>query len=577
MENYLRANTLPPKGIEHKQAHIIGGGIGGLAAAAFLIDDAHMPAENITIYEAQNVTGGAMDATRSGPRFSNRGFRMLERRYECVFNLMEKIPSTQTPGLTVLDETYRANIEDPVFCHFRLMEKQGKLRPIAGAMMSPEDGQKLLELYLIPEEELDGMTIDQYFTNPGFWDSTFWICWAYSFGFRPNHSLVECKRYLLRFAMYVAAQPTGSMILHTQYNEYDSLIEPLHTWLKSKGVRFRMGTTVRDIVTEDQGKETLATALVYEDASGPGRIELTRDDLVFFTNGSQTQNSTAGDNNTAADFNRSTDDRGSWTVWEKIAARDPKFGRPATFISDIDQSCFYTFTAATTGYPALFEYFEAKFGQAPLIRHGMTTVVDSNWKFTFHPFGKKYYRGQPDDVDIVYAWCLFPFEPGNYIKKPMVECTGAEIFAEFLYHCGLEDEIDSILEHTEIATAALPYTDSVFVVRKNADRPKVIPDGCVNLAFMGQFVEVPDEIDFTIELSVRTAMMAVYGLTGLEKPMVPLYRPVYDTRVLADILKVSFQSDSLSLDMIDKLEDAAPASMTKLLDKALRRIPGPQW
>ena len=41
----MTASTrLPPEGIENKRAHIVGGGIAGLATAAFLVDDAHMPA-----------------------------------------------------------------------------------------------------------------------------------------------------------------------------------------------------------------------------------------------------------------------------------------------------------------------------------------------------------------------------------------------------------------------------------------------------------------------------------------------------------------------------------------------------
>ena len=62
MRNYDRINALPPKGIEDMSAHIIGGGIAGLAAAAFLVTDAHMPPGNVTVYETLSVLGGSMDA-----------------------------------------------------------------------------------------------------------------------------------------------------------------------------------------------------------------------------------------------------------------------------------------------------------------------------------------------------------------------------------------------------------------------------------------------------------------------------------------------------------------------------------
>ena len=119
--------------------------------------------------------------------------------------------------------------------------------------------------------------------------------------------MIECRRYLARFAMYVGKPLLElSMIVHTQYNEYDSIIEPIEKWLKEKGMRFQMETRVRDIETENKGKETFATALVYDGASGHQRVSLTPDDLVFFTNGSMVLNNTYGDNDTVATYNRDT-------------------------------------------------------------------------------------------------------------------------------------------------------------------------------------------------------------------------------------------------------------------------------
>ena len=138
----------------------------------------------------------------------------------------------------------------------------------------------------------------------------------------------------------------------------------------------------------------------------------------------------------------------------------------------------------------------------------------------------------------------------------MSECTGAEMFAEALYHCGLKGKIAAILEHAKVHTAALPYITSQFMPRKISDRPKVIPDGCVNLAFLGQYVELPEDVMFTVETSVRTAMMAVWGLTGLEKPMVPMPQPYYDVRVLADNVKMMTGTD-LTTDTLSTLANRA--------------------
>ena len=56
---------------------------------------------------------------------------------------------------------------------------------------------------------------------------------------------------------------------------------------------------------------------------------------------------------------------------------------------------------------------------------------------------------------------------GAYIKKPMRECTGAEMFAELMYHCGLEKaQVDRILAHSTVSTAMMPVNTLQFMPRK---------------------------------------------------------------------------------------------------------------
>ena len=69
--------------------------------------------------------------------YKNRGSRMFERHYECLYYLCGKIPSTQTPGRTVLDETHRANVENPTRSGLRLMERQGERHATDGPLDVP--------------------------------------------------------------------------------------------------------------------------------------------------------------------------------------------------------------------------------------------------------------------------------------------------------------------------------------------------------------------------------------------------------------------------------------------------------
>ncbi|HUL51739.1 MAG TPA: oleate hydratase [Verrucomicrobiae bacterium] len=578
MRNYDRANVQPPKDIERKRAHIVGGGIAGFATAAFLIDDAHMPAENITIYEAEQVHGGCLDAHRFEKGYRNRGSRMWERRYECTYYLLGKIPSIDNPALTLHDETFQANMDHPFHARMHLMHNRGQKYLPTGPLMSKEDGEKMINLLLSTEQALEGLTVEQWF-GPGFFKSDFWFYWAYIFALAPHHSAIECRRYLRRFAMYLGESMIElTMLIHTKYNEYDSVIHPMEVWLEKKGVHFQKGTAVRDIETENKGKETLATALVYDDASGRRqRKPLTRDDLVFFTNGSMVTKTTWGDNDTVVAYDRDTKDLGLFDVWKKLAARDPKFGRPEPFISDIEGSGFYTWTATIKGDRTFIDYWSAKTGvKQPLLTNAFSTAKDANWVPTSFVYGTDYYRGQPADVNICHGYLLWTDRPGNFIKKTVRECTGKEIFTEILYHFGLnEDQIKKTIEHSYVSVAAMPYITSQFMPRRVADRPEVIPEGCVNLAFIGQYVETPGDVSFTVESSVRTAMMAVWGLTGLQKPQIPMYEPLLDVRVIARALAMAAGRNELTMDILDNVKGTTGETTAKLLNAALKKIPEP--
>jgi oleate hydratase len=70
-------------------------------------------------------------------------------------------------------------------------------------------------------------------------------------------------------------------------------------------------------------------------------------------------------------------------------------------------------------------------------------------------------------------------------------------------------------------------------------------------------------------------MMAVWGLTGLKKPMIPMYEPLFDVRVIAKSLKLATGSDALSLEIVDKIRSSTGGSTARLLDGALSHIPDP--
>jgi oleate hydratase len=63
----------------------------------------------------------------------------------------------------------------------------------------------------------------------------------------------------------------------------------------------------------------------------------------------------------------------------------------------------------------------------------------------------------------------------------------------------------------------MPYITSMFMPRQPGDRPMPVPRNSRNLAFISQFVEIQDDVVFTVEYSVRAAQMAVYQLLGIKR------------------------------------------------------------
>lgn len=123
----------------------------------------------------------------------------------------------------------------------------------------------------------------------------------------------------------------------------------------------------------------------------------------------------------------------------------------------------------------------------------------------------------------------------------MCDCLGEEIMQELIGHLHFEEHKDEIMATANCIPCMMPYITSQFMPRLNSDRPKVVPEGSTNLAFIGQFCEIPDDVVFTEEYSVRAARIAVYTLLGIERPIEPINQYQYDVRTLFSSFVTSFR------------------------------------
>jgi len=549
MQMYERINTVAQKDIEKKHAYLVGGGIASLSAAAFLIRDGHMPAKNIHIFEESQVFGGSMDGG-GNPKdgYLARGGRELESYMECMWDLYSFIPSLNDPTRTVLDEFRELNVAEPIKSHCRIIEKCGQKADFSSLGLGLEDVMSLNKLVLTNDDTIGKMTIEEWF-KPTFFETNFWYFWRTMFAFENWHSVLEVKRYMVRFMHLISGMNQLDGILHSEYNQYDSLVLPLLTWLRDKGVNLELGAQVTNLEIKVTADEKTVEVIHLRRNGKAETIKTKVNDLVFVTNGSMTENSTLGNMNQPAILNRDQKERGCWSLWENIAKQSPSFGHPEVFAGDIDKSKWLSFTITFTDDTTIFDYILKLTGDQPGMG-GLVTIKDSNWLLSWVTQKQPHFINQPKNVQVMWAYGLFPDNVGDYVKKKMSDCTGAELFTELLYHMGLEKQIPEILKHANVIPCMMPYITSQFMPRIKGDRPEVIPAGSTNLAFLGQFAEIPNDCVFTVEYSVRSAMMAVYTLLKLDKKVIPVHACQYDLRVLMNAAKTLLGNRELSIDKI---------------------------
>ena len=531
------ARPRKPAGVETKKAWFVGSGLASLAGAAFLIRDGQMAGDRITILEELRLPGGALDGIKEPEKgFVIRGGREMEDHFECLWDLFRSIPSPEIEGASVLDEFYWLNKSDPNVSLQRSTQMQGQDVPDKALLTLNDTAQKdLLGIFLSTREEMQNKRINEVFSKD-FLASNFWLYWRTMFAFEEWHSALEMKLYLHRFIHHIHGLADFSTLKFTRYNQYESLVLPLVKWLHKHGVGFRYGVQVTDVDFDLRPGRKQATRIHWVAEGSAGGIDLGADDLVFITIGSLTENSDNGDHHTPAKLNEGP--APAWDLWRRIAAKDPAFGRPDVFGAHIPQTKWESATITTLD-ERIPRYIRKIVKRDPfsgkVVSGGIVTVKDSSWLCSWTINRQPHFKQQPKDQLVCWFYSLFVDRAGDFVKKPMQNCTGEEITQEWLYHLG----VPAAQIHELAATGAktvpvmMPYVTAFFMPRQAGDRPAVVPEGAVNFAFIGQFAETRErDCIFTTEYSVRTSMEAAYSLLNVERGVPEVFNSTYDIRTL---------------------------------------------
>jgi len=150
---------------------------------------------------------------------------------------------------------------------------------------------------------------------------------------------------------------------------------------------------------------------------------------------------------------------------------------------------------------------------------GLVTFKDSNWLMSIVLAHQPHFANQPAHVQVFWGYGLFPDRVGNFVAKPMADCTGAELLQELCGHLRFDP---NTVATANCIPCRMPFITSMFMPRSPGDRPLPVPEGTRNFAFISQFVEIPLDTVFTVEFSVRAAQLAVYQLLGISKAIPPV-------------------------------------------------------
>jgi len=536
---YVRNKPLATDGIEERKAYVIGSGIAGLAAAFYLIRDGRMPAENITIIESLDIEGGSLDgAGNAQDGYIVRGGREMNWNYDNFWDMFQDVPALELPeGYSVLDEYRLVNDADPNYSKARLMHRQGQIRDFSTLGLTKPQQWETFKLLMMRKEDLDDVTIEDYFSE-GFLQSNFWFFWRSMFAFENWHSALEMKLYMHRFLDALDGLNDMSALVFPKYNQFDSFVKPLIRMLREQGVKVRFNTRVHDLdMIEEDGKRTVAAIRCRTDGK-EDVIPVDPRDLVFALTGSMTEGTVYGDMDTVPELDRSTLTPGEdsdWALWRNLAKKSPIFGKPEKFYGDVDRSIWESATLTCKASPLVEKLKELSVNDpysGRTVTGGVITFTDSSWVLSFTANRQPHFPDQPKDVLVLWVYALLMDKDGDYVKKPMPACTGREILAELCYHLGIVDQLDEVVANTKVRTALMPYITAQFMPRAAGDRPEVVPEGCTNLALVGQFVETRNDVVFTMESSVRTARVAVYTLLGLPKQVPDIAPTQYDLRTM---------------------------------------------
>ncbi|KAJ5656210.1 hypothetical protein N7507_008160 [Penicillium longicatenatum] len=506
---------------ENTDAWVLGSGTAPLASALYLMKNAKIPPSKIHILDKhvslEQASHHKGDSLGGYDQFAGclpvpAGSLMKE--------LLGMIPSATADGESILDEIETAEAN-------RLSKKGGDHTcfvaqkndtfehiPLGSLNLSYRHRKALILFLLKREKSLTGRQIRDLFPS-SFFESQFWTVWSVQFGFQAWHSAAEFKRAIRQYLPEFQSLNILSCLDITGYYQYESVYLPIYFFLRSCDVDFQFGIDLKNIEMTQSNNQQIITGLDLVQDGLKVHRSLGRDDIVITTLGSTISGSEIGNNENPPEWqSMDADDMldQNWSSWLDLGNKHPAFGNPYSFCTRQSESMLESFTITTEDlgfYSHLQSLIKCKSEAGAFV-----FIEGSMWKINLCIPEQPVFSEQPRHVRVLWGFAHSPDVDGNYVTKPMLHCSGADIMTELLGHLKLGDDLDR--PRTITIPRAMPRMSAILLTRGPKDRPQIVPQNFSNLGLIGQFVELPRYTSVDISYGIRTAKLAVSRLMGLQ-------------------------------------------------------------
>jgi len=140
---------------------------------------------------------------------------------------------------------------------------------------------------------------------------------------------------------------------------------------------------------------------------------------------------------------------------------------------------------------------------------GLVTFKDSNWLLSIVLPHQRISSIRTPGRRFFWGYSLFGDRHRQFRRQAHVRMHGRRYSEELCGHLRFDAEV---FKSANCIPAACPTSPACLMPRLLSDRPVPVPPETKNSASFSQFVEIPEDVVFTVEYSIRAAQMAVYQL-----------------------------------------------------------------